>query len=164
LKGAYVGAKGLAIKPVAGVLDGVSKLTEGVSNTLDKDTNFNISKSRIPRVFYGKERIFKNYNFEQTKIVSSLQNIKPQKYPYFTLLDVIFMDLHSNCLILTLERIFLISLQKGMILWKIKSSNIKEVFISPNGIEIILKKTSKSIRVTLLLMVHLINLRMLQLL
>lgn len=37
VKGIFKGAKGLVIKPVAGVLDGVSKITEGVSNTFVSD-------------------------------------------------------------------------------------------------------------------------------
>jgi len=147
MKGVYVGTKGLAIKPVAGILDGVSKLTEGVSNSLDKDTNMVTKKSRIPRIFYGKERIFKNYNFEQAKLINSFQNLKPEKYPNLTLLEIIFMDLFSNCLILTLEKVFLISLEKGIIVWKVKSSNLKEVFTSEDGVEVILKNPTKSIKV-----------------
>lgn len=36
-KGMYGGAKGLVLKPVTGVLDGVSKIAEGASNTFVKD-------------------------------------------------------------------------------------------------------------------------------
>jgi len=154
MKGLYVGTKGLAIKPVAGVLDGVSKLTEGVSNSLDTDANLLITKSRLPRVFYGNEKIYQSYNIDHVNIMSFLQKKKRSRYSNLTLLEAIFLDMPGNksgksthCLVLTLERIFFISLDNATIAWKMKSSNIKNIVSREEKIEIILKKPSKYIRV-----------------
>jgi len=150
-KGMYVGAKGLAIKPVAGVLDGVSKLTEGVSNTIDKDTSLQTSRMRFPRAFYGKERIFKSYNMSHMYVMNFLMNKNPKKYSDLTLLEIVFLDQKQKnqyCLVLTLERVFLISMEKKSIAWKVKSEKMKESFRSEDGIEIILKKPTKAIPVS----------------
>lgn len=160
MKGMYLGAKGLAIKPVAGVLDGVSKLTEGVSNSLDKDANLLIAKSRLPRVFYGKEKIYQIYNIDHVNIMNFIQKNKPEKYSNLTVLEISFLDLvgnktsqaqSSHCLVLTLERVFLISLEKASIVWKFKSANIKKVSNLDDKIEIILKKPTNSLKVNFLI-------------
>ena len=149
-----VGAKGLVIKPVTGVLDGVSKLTQGVSNTFDEDPTQKMNKGRISRVFYGKERIFKSYDIYHSTLMDFLLKKKPKKYINLTLLGAIFLDMPSNqsfsfsfCLLITLERLFFISFQKKNIVWKIKSTNIGEIFTADEGVKIMLKKPSKSVQV-----------------
>jgi len=148
MKGMFVGAKGLVIKPVTGVLDGVSKLTQGVSNTFDEDSTLKIIKGRMPRIFYGKERIFKPYNIYHSTLMDFLYKKKPKKYTMLTLLGAVFLDEPSTktfnfsyCLLLTLERIFFISFQKKAVVWKMKTTNMSEVFTNERGVRIILKKT-----------------------
>ncbi len=160
----FVGAKGLVIKPVTGVLDGVSKLTQGVSNTFDEDSTLKIIKGRMPRIFYGKERIFKPYNIYHSTLMDFLYKKKPKKYTMLTLLGAVFLDEPSTktfsfsyCLLLTLERIFFISFQKKAIVWKMKTTNMSEVFTNERGVRIILKKPSKMIPVLFLIFYNINN-------
>ena len=157
MKGMFVGAKGLVIKPVTGVLDGVSKLTQGVSNTFDSDSTGKIEKARLPRCFYGKERIYRCYDVYHSALMEFLSKKKPKKYSMLTLLGAVFVEdpnkkntidiQFSFCLLITLERIFLISIEKKTILWKMKTTNMKEVFTNDKGVRIQLKKPAKSISV-----------------
>lgn len=154
MKGMYIGAKGLVIKPVTGVLDGVSKLTQGVSNTFDEDSSKKVIKSRMPRTFYGKERIYKPYDIYHSTLLDFIQKKKPEKYSNLTLLGAVFLDQpaenkfqFSFCLILTLERIFFISFERKAIVWKTKSANMSEIFTNEDGVQIILKRPSKTLPV-----------------
>ena len=62
--GTVKGVTGLVVKPVSGVMDLISKTSEGIKNTA---TMFEGKKQgndriRLPRTFYAKERIFKEFN------------------------------------------------------------------------------------------------------
>ena len=62
LKGTFQGVTGLLIKPVTGILDATSKTAEGIKNTTNQfDDGPNEKWERIPRVFYGPEKFYKNY-------------------------------------------------------------------------------------------------------
>ena len=158
MKGMVVGAKGLVIKPVTGVLDGFSKLTQGVSNTFDEDSSMKMIKGRMPRSFYGKERIYKSYDIYHSTLMDFLYKKKPKKYPMLTLLGAVFLDEPSSktfsfsfCLLLTLERIFFISFEQKAIVWKMKTTNMREIFTNDQGVRIMLKKPSKIISVQFLI-------------
>jgi len=158
IKGVFTGTKGLVIKPVTGVLDGVSKMTEGVSNTFVSDAAKKVLKSRLPRMFYGRERIYKAYNEYEPKIYKFLAKKKPKKYPTFTFLDsVLLWERLPNqnkdpteptlCLWITLERIFLIVLTKKAIVWKIRTNNIADIYTDQNSVNIMVKKPTNSVHV-----------------
>ena len=59
-KGLLLGVGSVVAKPVSGVLDIVSKTTEGFKNMLMKD--YEIKQKRIPRALYGKFKVVKMYN------------------------------------------------------------------------------------------------------
>lgn len=157
-KGMFTGAKGLVIKPVTGVLDGVSKMTEGVSNTFVSDAAKKALKGRPPRMFYGRERIYKTYNEEEPKVYRFLAKKKPKKYPTFTFLESVFLceKLPSQttkpteptlCLWITLERIFLVTLHKKAVVWKIRTNNIADIFTDQSSVNIMVKKPTNSVHV-----------------
>lgn len=52
---------GAVFKPVTGIMDLASKTAEGIKNTTTyfEDKKENETRSRYPRVFYGKDRAFK---------------------------------------------------------------------------------------------------------
>jgi len=52
-KGLFQGLAGLIIKPVSGILELVSKTTEGIKNTMTSDDPI-LKMERKPRAFYGK--------------------------------------------------------------------------------------------------------------
>mmetsp|Transcript_28861 Transcript_28861/g.26176 ORF Transcript_28861/g.26176 Transcript_28861/m.26176 type:complete len:274 (+) Transcript_28861:4021-4842(+) len=135
MKGIYKGTKGLVIKPVTGVLDGVSKITEGVSNTFVSDIQKKVLRSRVPRVFYGRECVYKAYHIEEASMNQFLYKKKPKKYGKFTFLEAIFLrerlpnmkqdpEMYTLCLWITLERIFLVNMVKHAIVWKIRTTNL----------------------------------------
>ena len=56
------GIAGLVVKPVVGAIDLASKTAEGLKNTANYfDDKPNELRVRPPRVFYGKDSIFKEY-------------------------------------------------------------------------------------------------------
>ena len=61
-KGVGQGLTGIVVKPITGLIDVVSKTTEGLKNTANIfDEKPNESRERSIRVFYGPDRCFKNF-------------------------------------------------------------------------------------------------------
>lgn len=80
-------------------------------------------KSRVPRIFYGREHVYKAYHPEEASICRFLLKKKPKKYGKFTFLEAMFLREklpgmkdepkdNTLCLWITLERIFLINIIK----------------------------------------------------
>lgn len=65
-KGLFQGLAGLIIKPVSGILELVSKTTEGIKNTMTSDECY-VKMERKPRAFYGK--------FKFVSLISLFHNI-----------------------------------------------------------------------------------------
>ena len=155
-EGLYMGTKGLVLKPVAGVLDGVSKITQGVSNTFDNESTQKVERARVSRVFYGRERIFKIYDETLANLMEYLAKKNPKKYSNLTVLGTVYLNdttskkdgEESLCLILTLERIFLINVKNGRLSWKIRSVNMSDVFTSQTEVGVVLKKPTKTHQVS----------------
>jgi len=62
-KGVGQGLTGLAVKPITGIIDAVSKTSEGLKNTVDQSEDKpNESRERPIRVFYGSDRYYRNFN------------------------------------------------------------------------------------------------------
>jgi len=62
LKGSYMGISGVIVKPVIGLLDAASKTAEGFKSMAETNDEGILSrKQRIPRPFYGKQMMFRNY-------------------------------------------------------------------------------------------------------
>jgi hypothetical protein len=157
VKGIYTGTKGLVIKPMTGIVDGVSKISEGAANTFVKDSVRTEMKSRLPRMFYGRERIYRAYNEQERKIERFLAGLKPKKYPKFVYMDSIFLKetlpnhdppQHPNmCLWITLERLFLILFERKTVVWKVRTNNIDGLSVDVKSINIIVRKQTNSIHV-----------------
>jgi vacuolar protein sorting-associated protein 13A/C len=158
LKGTWKGLRGLVFKPVTGVVDGVSKLTEGVSNTFIEDSAKKALKARAPRMFYGRERIFKAYQEYEPAINKFVCKKKPKKYPSFTFMDCILLkeqvpskngtfETANLCLWITLERVFLIHLDLYKFIWKMRVENISEAISENNSVNLVYKTSTKSIHV-----------------
>lgn len=52
---------GLLVKPVAGAMDMVSKTSQGIEAGIQKNSKQLTMRTRPPRVFYGKEKVIRNY-------------------------------------------------------------------------------------------------------
>jgi hypothetical protein len=147
---------GLVVQPVTGVLDGVSKLTEGVSNNLviEKEHNSALDKSRYPRIFYGPQKIFKAYDERDAKLYRTLGTIK-KHYQNLDVMDAIYFSFHYNksstlaCLWLTLEKIFFfINTNKQFeLLTKISMKIVEDIGTDSNAVKIMLKKKKSYLNV-----------------
>ena len=74
------GVMGLVCKPLVGVMDLGSDLVSGIGNTLPSVNNYNILTSvtptRLPRMFYSKMNIMKEYKYSDALIKSNLNRMK----------------------------------------------------------------------------------------
>ncbi len=52
VKGTFKGLLGVVVKPITGVIDLGSNLTQGVQEILQKNTQFKVERVWTPKVFY----------------------------------------------------------------------------------------------------------------
>eukprot|EP01017_Pseudomicrothorax_dubius_P031197 TRINITY_DN3958_c0_g1_i4.p1 TRINITY_DN3958_c0_g1~~TRINITY_DN3958_c0_g1_i4.p1 ORF type:complete len:632 (+),score=84.39 TRINITY_DN3958_c0_g1_i4:151-2046(+) len=77
LKGAFQGITGFVVKPVAGLFDAASKVTEGMKNSVTKfDVKPREERVRPMRAFYSRERYYKQYNHIDADVVTLVNSIK----------------------------------------------------------------------------------------
>ena len=69
-KGLLKGLGGAITKPVSGVFDLISNTAEGIKNNVKESSVEGMV--RYPRPFYGKFKVFKEYNVEHAKIITAL--------------------------------------------------------------------------------------------
>lgn len=138
-RGLWKGLRGVVFKPPTGIIDGVSKFTEGIANNLVAEPGSSTSKSRPPRVFYGRQRIYKAYNLEEAAIFNEICKIKPKKYRNFTLMDCVFWkEVNKDpkktsegqkkkddyfCFVIMLEELILFNTVTKKIIWRVKTVN-----------------------------------------
>ena len=70
---------GLVCKPLVGVMDLGSDLVSGIGNTLPSVNNYNITNvtnKRLPRMFYSKMNIMKEYKYSDALIKSNLNKME----------------------------------------------------------------------------------------
>lgn len=60
--GALQGVAGLLVKPATGVMDLVSKTSQGIESATSQTEQGQDNRLRPPRVFYGKEKVIRNYD------------------------------------------------------------------------------------------------------
>ena len=166
VKGALKGVTGLVVKPIAGSLDAVSKVSEGVSNTFDSKQHITKSeKYRLPRVFYGSEGIIKNYLEYDALAQDIIRKYKSEKYfgvhldwmegfhlhyQYSTIIKNKPVDRHIHLhLVLTIKRIFLVNFMNNTLTWKFKVSAIDRVAEHNTELAFYLRKKSKMLKVPL---------------
>lgn len=79
LSGTAKGVTGLVAKPISGTLDFISKTSEGIKNNTKvfEKNGRGVERIRLPRVFYTKERFFKEFDVLHAFCTSYL--IKHQK-------------------------------------------------------------------------------------
>ena len=149
MKGVFQGAKSLMLKPTIGIVDGIKNATEGFTKHVVTPSERRATRMRDPRVFYGQERIFQEYNGLDARVQAMLLRKNREKYSLQT--NVVSHYFKSTtkgesnqpitmnlCLWITAERIFLIDLRAENIVWKIKTNKIFTFTVDNNGIQIYL--------------------------
>lgn len=165
MKGTLQGVTGLLVKPIAGSLDAVSKVTEGVSNTFDSKRHVSkTEKFRLPRVFYGKEGIIKHYLEYDALALDIISKYKREKYldteldwmegfhlhyEYTVQTKNVSEQKHMHLyLVMTMNRLFLVNFITNSLQWKIKLNYIDRVMEGEKDIVLLLRKKPKMIKVT----------------
>lgn len=138
LLGSFRGLSGLVVKPMAGVLDVASKAAEGIKNTAGPTQIFGkYDRKRPPRVFYGKNLIIKNYNYEESQAFFTISEIKKNKYlkekfvAYAEGFDLKGIHWH---VFLFINKIVLFNVKKKKVKWEIPVKAIKRCELMSKGL------------------------------
>ena len=144
------------MKPITGVLDAVSKTSEGVKNTaLIFDKEKEDQRERDPRIFYGFDKIYENYKNDDVDIMRILKKKKKGRFAkncYFGFKKYLPLNRESNnfyLMIFTLETIINFNCAKEKIDWYISVLNVKAVAKTGGGIKFFLKEQDKKLKVFL---------------
>lgn len=158
LKGTGKGIAGLVLKPVSGTLDAVSKMSEGVSNSIDKK-HYKVYRVRPVRPFYTENKYMKEYNELDALGYEILYNYKEGKYAE-GLVWVDSFDWKAKksdkdpeeyfLLVIDLTHIFLINLSQQKVLWKIMVHNLAALGELTNGILLILHNKDPKLKVMII--------------
>lgn len=91
--GAVKGLCGVILKPVSGTFDALAKISEGISNFVDRlDEKPNKNRKRLPRIFYDKEQFYKGYSEFETQYWLYLQNLEKRRFHDWILIDIIHIS------------------------------------------------------------------------
>ena len=135
-KGILRGLGGLVAKPVSGVVDLISKTTDGIKNTWNYH-NKQIFQQRYPRPFYGKFKYIKNYNWNDAAVINFVNKF----IPIFR--KKIFNDYIGNVsyktekgeqhlLVFGTNEFYLIQLDRNELIISLGYENIKKVDVDDN--------------------------------
>jgi hypothetical protein len=133
-KGLLLGLGGAVAKPVSGILDMVSKTTEGLKNMLNKDEE--IKQKRIPRAMYGKLQFIRTYNeFDALVLLYLHKKIEYFKRNNIYYNDAIFYinkDEETMLLVFGSYEVFLIDYTRYEIKTVLNYNNINNVILKEN--------------------------------
>ena len=140
-------------KPLLKAINFASQISHGASTQMfqnrKKDT---FIRSRIPRIFYGPEKIFQTYSVEDSLAMEILRQID-KKYENYTIIKSKFLNISNNLqpniavLIILVTHLIMINIHDYSIIWKIKADNIKKMIWDVNEITFLTKKQTKYIKV-----------------
>lgn len=90
-KGMGRGLLGTVVKPVSGVVDLLSKTTEGIESSVDGGIcSANDKKYRAPRAFYKDAGIFKEESKISSKLYKKLRATQKLKWPFASETDAFY--------------------------------------------------------------------------
>ncbi len=92
MKGTYKGISGLIVKPASGVLDLLSKTSEGIKNNVNNSKEKKVKRIRYIRPFYGSNQLVKSFNELHAEVMHNLQKMEKKKYAGLNLLDAIIYN------------------------------------------------------------------------
>ena len=137
------GIGGAVFKPISGVLDMVSKTTEGIKNNLNVNHKNIIANRIYPRALYGKYKIIKEYNLMHSQVIYLLINkINIKNNNEFNFYDCdLFKDINKeNNLIVFIENgLYIYNLNKNILKNNIEYKNIFSIFVEENENKITIK-------------------------
>jgi len=116
LKGTAKGVTGLIIKPVSGALDFFSMTTEGLKNSSKNIDELALNKRlRLPRPFYEKDMILREYDEFHAFIVNCVPRLRSDIScdQFYDACLVDSGDQSWSIFIITLNRILLLTMQQS---------------------------------------------------
>ena len=131
-KGVLQGLGGLVSKPVSGVVDLISKTTDGFKNTWGFE-NDQIMQQRYPRPFYGKFKNIKFYNWIDAEVIYKINQIIPcfKKNIFSEYIGSLIYQNEKgeiNLLVFGVNEFYLIEVSRFELILKLKYENIKTVY------------------------------------
>ena len=131
-KGVLQGLGGLVSKPVSGVVDLISKTTDGFKNTWVFE-NDQIMQQRYPRPFYGKFKNIKFYNWIDAEVIYKINQIIPcfKKNIFSEYIGSLIYQNEKgeiNLLVFGVNEFYLIEVSRFELILKLKYENIKTVY------------------------------------
>lgn len=137
-KGMGKGLVGLVTKPVVGVLDLASNVTEGIRNTTTVFDANDIDRVRLPR-FIGREGILRPYEQREALGQSWLKQLEGGQF--FKEEYVAHLDLPGQELVvmLTLSRIICVRSRRLKLEYEVPFNDIKTIQLESTGISLILR-------------------------
>jgi vacuolar protein sorting-associated protein 13A/C len=132
-KGMLQGLGGLVAKPVSGVVDLISKTTDGIKNTWNFNDE-NIVQQRFPRPFYGKFKCIKFYNWNDAKVIYSVNKYIPdfQKKIFNEYIGCVSYEIEKgekNLLVFGVNEFYLIKQARFELINKVSYESIDKVYI-----------------------------------
>lgn len=134
IKGTWQGISGLVIKPVAGILDAASKTAEGIKSTATHfDDKPNEQRERAPRVFYGIDKIYKDYSNIDSEMWTVLQLFKKSRYVHANFLQAFLivpnpLEPHNTLvLVILLEALLLLNSKTTKNEWILPNNMLRSV-------------------------------------
>lgn len=77
--GVCTGLTGAIVKPVTGILDGLSNTSEGLrALILGYEDRANSLRIRAPRIFYGSNSLIKSYNQTDAEVYQLIEHYDPR--------------------------------------------------------------------------------------
>ena len=152
VKGAAKGVTGIVTKPIAGIFDAASLTSQGFKNTVVQD-ELKYQRSRLPRMFYGNDKYYKDFNFEDGRIKEILDNWKKGTYSKVSYVDKDYIKLkegtkeNTYLLIISIEYLLLINPDNLEKKWKLPISAVLDIENHSSGIYIPLKVKTKAFMV-----------------
>lgn len=137
-KGVGRGLVGAVTKPVIGVFDLASNVTEGIRNTTTVFDPQDIDRVRLPR-FIADDGVLRAYNERESLGQSWLKNVENGKYFNETYVAHLNVRGSDAVLLLTTTRILEIQVRNLQLRWEIAFDELHSISLENHGISLKLK-------------------------
>ncbi|OLL22292.1 Vacuolar protein sorting-associated protein 13 [Neolecta irregularis DAH-3] len=139
-RGVGKGLVGFATKPVVGVFDLASNLTEGIRNTTTVFDRDGIDRIRLPR-YIGKDAIVRPYNHREALGQYWLKQLDKGRFIGSDEQYLAHLELPGNdkIMMLTYSRIMLIKSKRLTIEWEVAFKELQTISLEKTGIALVLR-------------------------
>jgi len=144
-RGIGKGVIGFATKPVVGVFDLASNVTEGIRNTTTVFDQSSIDKVRLPRLI-PYDKVLRIYNEREALGQFWLKNLENGRFfddYYIAHLALSGEKEEDLMVILTTAAIILAKVTKLKVMWHVPLRDLQTISLEPNGISLVLREGAR---------------------